>query len=168
MDWTQEVLKPMLAVLMPVLTGLAGWLAFRGAGLLKAHVEGKRQADALTRLDHAVTSAVRGVEQARASKLPREAGRGTLSPADAAMAKAAAVAGARLYLGAHGWTLLQEVFGLDAAQLEDVIRQRVESALYELKTGAPSPATAPAAPTSIPAGARISDPQVAALPKEAK
>ena len=122
-----------LDALSPVFLAFLGWLSVQVTGLINTRVKDDRVRAMLQRLDDAVFTAVREVEQVYVTTLKLESADGVLTPIERNRAKETAVRAARTYFGSKGFIELGKVLGLSREELERVLAARVESAVFQLK-----------------------------------
>jgi len=109
------------------------WLSFQLSELIAARARDERMRAMVDRLDDAVFTAVRTVEQVLVLPLKRASSGGTLGMADRATASARAVQVARACLGAKAWLDLGTTLGLSNDELERSLAARVEATVYGLR-----------------------------------
>ena len=109
------------------------WLSFQLSELITARARNERVLAMLERLDDAVFTAVREVEQVLVIPLKRASASGTLGMADRGAASANAAQAARACFGAKSWLDLGATLGLSSPELERALGARVEAAVYELR-----------------------------------
>jgi hypothetical protein len=119
--------------LSPVFLAALSWLAIRIAALINTRVKGEKVRAVLHRLDDAVFTAVREVEQVLVVSLKTASADGSLTEAERAEVKDAATKAVRGYVGAKGWLEFGAVLGLSNDELERVLAARVEAAVYDLR-----------------------------------
>ena len=122
-----------IGALAPIFLAVLSWLAIRVAALINARVKAERVRSALHRLDDAVFTAVREVEQVLVVSLKTASADGSLTDAERAEVKGAAIDAVRKYVGAKGWLQVGTVLGLSTDELERVLAARVETAVYDLR-----------------------------------
>ena len=122
-----------IQALSPLLLAALSWLSLRVAALINAKVKNERLHGILARLDDAVFTAVREVEQVFVSTLKTASDDGALTTDERRQAKDAALQAARSYLGPRGLAELCKVLGMGDDDVDRVIGARVESAVYNLR-----------------------------------
>jgi hypothetical protein len=108
----------------------------------------------LVRLDEAVLTAVKKLQQTVVAEIKAASSDGKIDDAEKARIKAAALANVKSYLGTKGLRVLAEVLGLSSGTVDEFLGSRIEAAVHDLRLA--ERATAPAAPAAPSAGA--SDP----------
>ena len=122
-----------LQALSPLVLAALSWLSLRVAALINAKVKNERLHGILSRLDDAVFSAVREVEQVYVSMIKTASEDGALTKEERRQAKDAALHAARTYLGPRGLAELCKALGMGEDDVDRVISTRVESAVYSLR-----------------------------------
>ena len=108
-------------------------LSFQLSELITARARNESVLAMSERLDDAVFTAVREVEQVLVIPLKRASAGGTFGMADRATASASAAQAARACFGAKSWLDLGATLGLSSDELERVLGARVEAAVYQLR-----------------------------------
>ena len=132
MDWKDIGLKT-LEVLSPALLAAVTWAAAKGAQLITAKIKNETLRGILVRLDDAVLSAVREVQQVTVDAIKAASADGTLTPDEQAQVKQAAIASVKSYLGPKGIVEIAKVLGLDGIAVDALLATRVEAAVHDLK-----------------------------------
>jgi len=88
---------------------------------------------AIGKLDEATTAAVQAVEQSVVGSLKSVDPVGSLSPAQAAEARDAAIAAAKLHLGPAVWREIMSSLKLEPGELEELMRTRIEAAVHKMR-----------------------------------
>lgn len=122
-----------LDALSPIFLAALSWLSIQIASFVNARVKNEKVRAGLQRLDDAVFTAVREVEQVLVTSLKTASADGTLTAAERAEVKDAAIKAVRGYMGAKGWLELGSVLGLSNDELERSLAARVEGAVYDLR-----------------------------------
>lgn len=117
------------------------WIGTRAGELIKAKVDNEHLRAALLRLDNAVVTAVKDLEQTLAKELRALARDGELTRDDRRRLKETAVRHVKRYLGASGLKELGRVLDLWELSIEDFIGSKVEATVHDMKR---SPIPAPA------------------------
>ncbi len=135
-----DILIGVSYLLGPILMAAFSWLSVKGAELIGAKVKNARLRGILFRLNDAVFTAVREVQQNMIDSI--KAGGGVLDPRAREEAKNAAIATVKSHIGERGIKELIEILGLEEKQIDDIIGARIEAAVHDLKQGmlkAPAP-----------------------------
>ncbi len=128
-------------VLVPFAATGIHWLGARAGELIQAKVKNERLRAALLRLDDAVVTAVKDVEQTLVVEYRELARDGKLSREDRRRLKETAVRKVKTFLGSAGLKELGNVLDVWELSVEDLIGAKVEATILDMKT-----ATPPAAP----------------------
>lgn len=131
-------------VLVPFAATGIHWLGARVGDLIQAKVKNERLRAALLRLEDAVVTAVKDVEQTLVVEYRALARDGKLSREDRRRLKETAVRKVKTFLGSAGLKELGNVLDVWELGVEDLIGAKVEATILDMKT-----ATPPAAPTTI-------------------
>ena len=123
------------------------WLGARAGDLLHAKLQltqtsmqGERLRAALLRLEDAVVTAVKDIEQTLVAEYRRLSADGKLSREDHRRLKEAAVRRVKTFLGSTGLKELGSVLDVWELSVEDLIGAKVEATILDMKQGA-TPAT---------------------------
>lgn len=116
-----------------VLLGCLVWIAIRLGRLLDVRTRGEGTRGALLRLDHAVTSVVRELQQVTVGVLKAGTAGQKLGARIPGMLQRTAHARVNQYLGARAMAALAAALSLDAAAFDHVIATRIEAAVYKLR-----------------------------------
>ena len=125
------------------------WLGVRAGELIQARVDNEALRCVLLRLNDAVVTAVKDLEQSVVDEVKAAAEDGRISRGERRRIKEKAVRHVKSYLGPKGLKELGGVLGLWDLAVEDFIGSKVEAAVLDLRrtaagnpSGAPSTATA--------------------------
>jgi len=125
------------------------WLGVRAGELIQARVDNEALRCVLLRLNDAVVTAVKDLEQSVVDEVKAAAEDGRISREERRRIKEKAVRHVKSYLGPKGLKELGGVLGLWDLAVEDFIGSKVEAAVLDLRrtaagnpSGAPSTATA--------------------------
>ena len=137
-------------VLVPLTAIGVTWLGGRVGELIQAKVNNETLRGVLLRLDDAVVTAVKDLEQTIVADAKVAAADGKISREEARRIKDKAVRQVKSYLGPDGLKQLGTVLGLWELSVEDFIGSKVEASVLDLKrTAVPSvPASTVAAEVS--------------------
>ena len=152
--------NPLLAAILPQLIDMASaallagglWVLRTLNAWLKTKVHNDAAAGALGRLNDAVFTAVKEIQQTYVADLREAAKDGVVTPEELAKAKADAVAKAKSYIGPQGLALLGTVLGSNATTLIDsFIGGKIEAAVHDVKQMTATPAgTSPVGASAVP------------------
>lgn len=112
--------------IVPVVGAAASWLFVQLGGLISSKVKDQRVQTVLLRLDDAVLTAIRYVEQ-------------TMQGAPSGAKLSAATSAVKSYLGTNGVRDLAHAFRLDESAAGKLIIDRIEAAVHTHLTPAPNP-----------------------------
>lgn len=129
-----EIALNLWEMLAPAVVAFLGWASIRLANWLKAKTKNEYLSGALVRLNDAVFSAVKEVEQTVVGAIRRAKADGKITDEEKAEIKAKAIAAVKSYLGAKGLLELAKVLGLDGAALDALIGAKIEGAVHDMKT----------------------------------
>ena len=142
-----------LVLFSPILLAALAWASARLAQFITAHVKNAYLKNALVRLDDAVFSAVKELEQTLVAEVKASSGDGKLSAADRDRIKRAAMDKVKSYLGMKGIAEIATILGLSPEALDGVIGTRIEAAVHDVRAAtAAIAAKAPAPAAAAPAG----------------
>jgi len=119
--------------LSPIFLAVLSWLSIQIAAFINTRVKNEKVRAGLQRLDDAVFTAVREVEQVLVVSLKTASADGTLTATERVEVKDAALQAVRGYFGSKGWLELGSVLGLSSDELERALAARVEGAVYDLR-----------------------------------
>lgn len=128
------ILPILVKAVWPVAAAGAAYLSARIAALLGSKAKESRLQSALLRLNDAVATAVKAIEQSVRADFNTRSADGHLTPAEAAQIRDAAVQRVRIYLGQRGISELLRVLGLDDNTLRTLITDKVEAVVYGLRS----------------------------------
>jgi hypothetical protein len=131
-----EIGVQIFQVLSPVLMAVVTWMAAKLAQLINARVKNEYLRGVLVRLDDAVMSVVREVNQVTVEAIKSASTDGRLTTSAREVIKNAALAAVKAHLGAKGLVELSRVLGLDTAAVDRMIGTRIEATVHDLKAKA--------------------------------
>ena len=144
-----------LVLLSPVLLAALAWASARLAQFITAHVKSAYLKNALVRLDDAVFSAVKELEQTLVAEVKASSGDGKLSAADRDRIKRAAMDKVKSYLGMKGIAEIATILGLSPEALDGVIGTRIEAAVHDVRAATAAIAAKAPAPTTLAGGSAL-------------
>lgn len=150
MDFTDVALTA-LQVVSPVLVAALTWAAAKLATFIRSKVDNEYLRGVLVRLDDAVVTAVKDLQQTVVAEIKAATADGKISEAEKQRIKDAAVANVKSYLGTKGIRVLAEVLGLSGGALDSFLGSKVEAAVHDLRLTerAVSTATTPKAAVEV-------------------
>jgi hypothetical protein len=128
-----QVIASLIDLALPALVTGIIWGITKVASYFKAKTNIEYVQGAIGRLNEAVVTAVREVEQTIKAELVKKRADGKITPDDARDIKAAAIAAAKSYLGAKGIAELIKVLGIDAAFVDKLVGGKIEQVISEMK-----------------------------------
>jgi hypothetical protein len=120
-------------VLSPVLMAVVAWVGAKLAQLLDARVKNEYLHGVLVRLDDAVVSVVREVNQVTVEAIKSASVDGRLPSGARETIKNAAMSAIKAHLGVQGLSELGRVLGLDSPAVDRLIGTRIEATVHSLK-----------------------------------
>lgn len=146
-----------LEILSPVLLAALTWAAAKLAQFIRAKVGNEYLKGVLVRLDDAVFTAVKAIQQSVVEEIKLASADGKITDEEKRRIKDKALATVKSHLGTKGLAELAKILGLDGVALDGLLSSKVEAAVHDLRRstqavngvahgGAPVPlAPAPAA-----------------------
>lgn len=135
MDFT-EIALVTLQLLSPVLLAGLTWLVARAAALIRARVQNEFLRGVLVRLDDAVFTAVKDLQQTVVDEIKAASADGKISAAERQRIKVAAVTNVKSHLGPKGVVELGRILGLGAGALDGLMGSKVEAAVHDIRAAA--------------------------------
>jgi hypothetical protein len=120
-------------VLSPVVLAVVTWVAAKLAQLINARVKNEYLRGVLVRLDDAVLSVVREINQVTVEAIKSSSVDGRLPPGARETIKTAALNAVKAHLGAKGIAEVARVLGLDGPAVDRLIGTRIEATVNDLK-----------------------------------
>lgn len=145
-----------LEILSPLLLAALTWAAAKLAQLIRAKVQNEYLKGVLVRLDDAVFTAVKDLQQTVVEQIKVASADGKITDDEKKQIKDRALAAVKSHLGAKGLAEAAGILGLGGAALEGLLSSKVEAAVHDLRRSAPatnSAAHGGAAPPLAPAPA---------------
>ena len=147
MDFTDVALTA-LQVVSPVLVAALTWAAAKLASFIRSKVDNEYLRGALVRLDDAVVTAVKDLQQSVVAEIKAASADGKISEAEKRRIKDAAIANVKSYLGTKGIRVLAEVLGLSGGAIDNFLGSKVEAAVHDLRLTERAISTTAAVPTA--------------------
>ena len=132
-DSLWAVLARAIVALSPMFFGCTELARNQNSGPHQRAREGRTGPRGPYRLDDAVVTSVREVEQVLVVSLKTASADGSLTEAERAEVKNVAITMVRRHLGAKGWHEGGSVLGLSNGELERMLAARVEGAVFDLR-----------------------------------
>lgn len=120
-------------VLSPVVLAVVTWVAAKLAQLINARVKNEYLRGVLVRLDDAVLSVVREINQVTVEAIKSTSVDGRLPPGARETIKTAALNAVKAHLGVKGVAEVARVLGLDGPAVDRLIGTRIEATVNDLK-----------------------------------
>ena len=143
MDFISIVASVFFIFLVPMGAVAIHWLGARAGELIQAKVKNERLRAALLRLEDAVVTAVKDVEQTLVVEYRELARDGKLSREDRRRLKETAVRKVKTFLGSAGLKELGNVLDVWELGVEDLIGAKVEATILDMKKATPPAALTP-------------------------
>lgn len=140
---TGNVGLKILEISSPVLLAALTWAAAKLAQLIRAKVQNEYLKGVLVRLDDAVFTAVKDLQQSVVEEIKAASADGKITDDEKRQIKERALASVKSHLGTKGLAEIAKVFGLEGGALETLLSSKVEAAVHDLRRTAPL-AAAPA------------------------
>lgn len=135
----------MLEVLAPILVAGLTWLSAKLAQLIKAKVKNEYLRGVLVRLDEAVFTAVKELQQTVVDAIKEATADGKITEAEKQRIKQAAIDNVKSHLGPKGLEELGHILGLGSGSVDGLIASKVEAAVHDIRGAWLTRATAPLA-----------------------
>lgn len=149
----EALMLKLFAALSPLFLSLLGWLAFKASQLINAKVENECLRATLLRLNDAVFTAVREIEQTLVSGCKSESADGKLSFDQQEQARQGALNAVKGHLGERGLSEIARVLGIERGGVEPLLSCRIEAAVHALRVANPDTPRAGKMNSDLPAAA---------------
>lgn len=133
---TEGIALKVLEILSPVLLAALTWAAAKLAQLIRAKVRSEYLRQVLVRLDEAVFTAVKDLQQSVVEEIKAASADGKITDEEKKRIKERALASVRSHLGAKGISEVGAILGLDAGALDGFLSSKVEAAVHDLRRAA--------------------------------
>lgn len=130
---TENIGLKVLEILSPVLLAALTWAAAKLAQLIRAKVKSEYLRGALVRLDDAVFTAVKDLQQSVVEEIKAASADGKITEDEKKRIKEKALASVKSHLGTKGLSELATVLGLDGGAIEGFLSSKVEAAVHDLR-----------------------------------
>jgi hypothetical protein len=130
---TEGIGLKILEILSPVLLAALTWAAAKLAQLIRAKVKSEYLRGALVRLDDAVFTAVKDLQQSVVEEIKAASADGKITEDEKKRIKEKALASVKSHLGTKGLSELATVLGLDGGAIEGFLSSKVEAAVHDLR-----------------------------------
>jgi len=129
-----EVVKILSPVLLAALTAVTA----KFAQLIRARVHNEYLQGLLLRLDDAVVTAVKDLQQTTVERIKAASADGKISDEEKQQIRAAALAAVKSHLGANGRAEVAKLLGLQGEGMDGLVSAKIEAAVHDLHRAAPS------------------------------
>jgi hypothetical protein len=126
-----------LELLSPVLLAALTWASAKLAQLIRAKVQNESLKGVLVRLDDAVFTAVKDVQQSVVKHIKSASADGKLTDDEKKQIKERALVAVKAHLGTKGLAEIAKVLGHEGGALEGLLASKVEAAVHDLRRTAP-------------------------------
>ena len=124
-----EVVQILSPVLLAVLTAASAKLA----QFIRAKVQNEYLQGLLIRLDDAVVTAVKGLEQSVVEQIKAANADGKITNDEKKQIRDAAIAAVKSNLAANGLTELAKILGMQDAAMDGLFSSKIEAAVHDLR-----------------------------------
>lgn len=145
-----------LEILSPLLLAALTWAAAKLAQLIRAKVQNEYLKGVLVRVDDAVFTAVKDLQQTVVEQIKVASADGKITDDEKKQIKDKALVVVKSHLGTKGLAEAAGILGLGGAALEGLLSSKVEAAVHDLRRSAPATSSAAhggVAPPLVPAPA---------------
>lgn len=141
-----------LEILSPVLLAALTWAATKLAFFIQARIKNEYLRNALVRLEDAVFTAVKELDQTVVAEIKAASADGKITDDEKKRIKEKALASVKSHIGTKGLSELAKVLGLESGALDGFLSSKVEAAVHDLRrasimNGATNGAPVPLAPS---------------------
>ena len=126
-----------LEILSPLLLAALTWAAAKLAQLIRAKVQNEYLKGVLVRVDDAVFTAVKDLQQTVVEQIKAASADGKITDDEKKQIKDKALAAVKSHLGTKGLAEAASVLGLGGGALEGLLSSKVESAVHDLRRSTP-------------------------------
>jgi hypothetical protein len=127
-----------LEILSPVLLAALTWAAAKLAQLIRAKVQNEYLKGVLVRLDDAVFTSVKDIQQSVVEQIKDASADGKITDDEKKRIKEKALANVKSHLGTKGLAEVAGILGLEGGALDGLLSSRVEAAVHDLRRAAAS------------------------------
>lgn len=127
-----------LEILSPLLLAALTWAAAKLAQLIRAKVQNEYLKGVLVRVDDAVFTAVKDLQQTVVEQIKAASADGKITDDEKKQIKDKALAAVKSHLGTKGLAEAASVLGLGGGALEGLLSSKVESAVHDLRRSTPA------------------------------
>ncbi len=127
-----------LEILSPLLLAALTWAAAKLAQLIRAKVQNEYLKGVLVRVDDAVFTAVKDLQQTVVEQIKAASADGKITDDEKKQIKEKALAAVRSHLGTKGLAEAAGILGLGGGALEGLLSSKVEAAVHDLRRSTPA------------------------------
>jgi len=144
-----EILKILSPVLLAALTAATT----KFAELIRARIQNEYLRGLLLRLDDAVLTAVKNLEQSTVEQIKVASADGKITDAEKQQIRAAALAAVKSNLGAKGRAEVVRILGLADEGMDGLLSSKIEAAVHDMRRSEPTPVASARGATPVSAAA---------------
>jgi len=122
-----------LEILSPVLLSALTWAAAKLAQLIRAKAQNEYLKGVLVRLDDAVFTAVKDLQQTVVGAIKDASADGRITDDEKRQIKEKALASVKSHLGTKGIGELAKILGLEGSALDGLLSSKIEAAVHDLR-----------------------------------
>jgi len=122
-----------LEILSPVLLAALTWAATKLAMYIQARIQNEYLRNVLVRLEDAVFTAVKDLQQSVVEEVKAASADGKISDDEKKRIKEKAIASIKAHIGTKGLSEVAKVLGLDSGALDGFLSSKVEAAVHDLR-----------------------------------
>lgn len=135
---SDDLLYKLIEILAPILMAALTYAAARLSLYIQAKTKNEWLKGALVRLDDAVVTVVREIQQTVVDAIKAANADGKITPAEITEIKEAALKAVKTHLGTKGLLELAKILGLSDGALDGLITSKIEAAVHDLKAADPT------------------------------
>jgi uncharacterized protein YidB (DUF937 family) len=139
-----------LEILSPVLLAALTWASAKLAQLIRAKAQNEYLKGVLVRLDDAVFTAVKDLQQTVVAAIKEASADGRITDDEKRQIKDKALAAVKSHLGTKGIAELAGILGLEGGALDGLLSSKIEAAVHDLRRAEAQPASAPPNGAAVP------------------
>lgn len=130
---TGDIGLKVLEILSPVLLAALTWAAAKLAQLIRAKVKNEYLKGVLVRLDDAVFTAVKDLQQSVVAQIKKASSDGKITDNEKKQIKERAVASVKSHIGTKGLAEAAKILGLEGGAFDSLLSSKVEAAVHDLR-----------------------------------
>jgi hypothetical protein len=125
-----------LEILSPILLAALTWASAKLAQLIRAKVRSEYLSQVLIRLDEAIFTSVKAVQQSVVDEIKAASADGKITDDEKKRIKEKAIATVKAHLGTKGVADVVKILGLEGGALDGLLSSKVEAAVHDLRRAA--------------------------------